>query len=381
MSAPSSPPSTAVQVTNPPPARDEESVRRVQRTGSTSLSVTLPKAWTEAMNLKTGDAVRFRDVGEGRLELSLTGEHAQRAQAPPRTLRIDARGAPPKLLGRLVVGGFITGQEHVIITGALTPTQRGEVEHAVARMLGTSIVADLPGQLEIQNFIDPARYPLPRLFSRIAGLLRGQVDQCVRALDGQDSVDLERITTVEDEVDRVYLLLVRQLLVSSDNFHVAKEVGVPSHHFQLGYRLVAKSLEMVGDLLFEVGEDLTTDRTLPAKLPGAVRTELSALLQRFGNHLDRTLQSFSEVTFQGANDELNRIGEVYSVLDEAGPRLAAKVRDRSVALVVQRMVSNLDHALKMLVIVNEVTINKSVEPEVLLRGSTDLLRLDRNARS
>ncbi len=381
MNAPSSPSGTAVQVTNPPPAREEESVRRVQRTGSTSLSVTLPKGWTEAMNIKTGDAVRFRDVGEGRLELSLTGEHAKSAQAPPRTLRIDARGAPPKLLGRLVVGGFITGQEHVVITGALTPTQREEVEHAVARMLGTSIVADLPGQLEIQNFIDPARYPLPRLFSRIAGLLRGQVDQCVRALEGQDSVDLERITTVEDEVDRVYLLLVRQLLVSSDNFHVAKEVGVPSHHFQLGYRLVAKSLEMVGDLLFEVGEDLTTDRALPAKLPGAVRTELSALLQRFGNHLDRTLQSFSEVTFQGANDELNGIGEVYSVLNEAGPRLAAKIRDRTVALVVQRMVSNLDHALKMLVIVNEVTINKSVEPEVLMRGSTDLLRLDRNARS
>ena len=74
--------------------------RRVQRTGSSSLSITLPKSWTDSMNLQTGDVLRFRDLGEGRLEISQANAEAP-GERRQRLLKIDATDVPPNLLVRL----------------------------------------------------------------------------------------------------------------------------------------------------------------------------------------------------------------------------------------------------------------------------------------
>lgn len=354
---------------------EDETVRRVQRTGATSLSVTLPKSWTAAMNVQSQDRLRFRDLGGGRLELSLVGGHGSPAPREQRTLRLDTRGAPPQLLGRLVIGGFITGQDRVELLGSLSPLQREEVGKAVERLLGTSIVEERPDRLDIQNFLDPTRYPIPKLLSRMAGLLRAQVELCAQALEAPSKEELARIDSVEDELDRVYLILVRQLLISSDDFRVAKEIGVASHHFQLGYRVVAKSLEVVGDLLYETGRDLAEIGQAADRLPKPVRAELHQLVSQFGLALDRALSAFMGVSVVEANEGLNRARTDLPLLHEAGPRLSRKIKDLTVSLLVQRAVTSLAHAQEMLGVVNEITLNKAVEPEVLSRTPGQPLRV------
>ena len=151
-----------------PTARKEKSenppapgfTRRVQRTGSSSLSITLPKAWTDSMNLETGDTLRFRDLGGGRLEISPANAEnpADRRQ---KLLRIDASDAPPKLLARLLIGAYITGQDQIVVSSrtGLTPEQRQEVRRTVAHVLGMTVVEEESGGVEIQNFVDPASTP------------------------------------------------------------------------------------------------------------------------------------------------------------------------------------------------------------------------------
>ena len=218
-------------------------IRRVQRTGATSLTVTLPRWWTESMGIHPGDALRIRDAGSGRLELAPEAIAAPSGSAAQRTLSVDARDAPPHLLPRLIIGAYITGHEQVVLMGHISPAQRTEVTSTVARLLGASIVEDTPERIEIQNFVDPTHYGLSRLVSRLVGLLRLQVEACAAALGDHGELEIERLKSMEDEVDKIYRLMVRQLLLASDNFQIAKEIGVPSHHFQMGSRVVAKALE------------------------------------------------------------------------------------------------------------------------------------------
>ena len=142
------------------------------------------------------------DLGEGRLEPGIPNGR------PQKVLRIDATGASPTLLGRLLVGSYITGQDQVLVTarGGLTAGQRAALRRVVDRLLGMSIVGDNPAAVEVQNFIDPGKYDLPRLFHRLVELLAEELEGCQLAVvEGTPSPLAPRAfanPTTEPEDDR-----------------------------------------------------------------------------------------------------------------------------------------------------------------------------------
>jgi CheY-like chemotaxis protein len=306
------------------------------------------------------------DLGEGRLELGIPDGRVQKV------LRIDATGAPPNLLVRLLVGSYITGQDQVLITArsGLTTAQRKEIHQLVDRTVGMSVVGDSPEVVEVQNFVDPGKHELPHLLHRVVQMLRAELEVCRSALLAREGPALSLVGTIEEEVDRFYLLMVRQLLLSSDNPRVARNIDVESHHFQIGYRLVAKVLEVTGDLIQGIGSEL--EHHLPAvrRLPPALLRELAHRLERLDHLLTRTMDAFDRLSVVDANATLNVIGEAMAKDADFGQRICRRIPNQRVAVAVQRIGYNLDMALEMLVIVNEVTINRSVEPETVARTGT-----------
>jgi len=343
--------------------------RRVQRTGSSSLSITLPKAWTDSMNLQTGDTLRFRDLGEGRLEITPANAEAP-TERRQRLLRIDASAAPPKLLARLLIGAYITGQDQVVVTSSsgVTPEQRQEVRRTVAHVLGMTVVDEETGSVEVQNFVDPGKYQFHRLMSQVVRVLHTELETCRSVLAGGDPTALQQLGPMEDEIDRFYLLMVRQLLLSSDDFQVARDIGVESHHYQIGYRLLAKVLEVTGDLISGIGHEL--DNNLPGlrRVPKPALSDLLGLISRVESLLRRTMDAFTRLSVVDANSNLNEIDKSLPADHMLGDSLARHISDRRVAVAAQRVVSNLVMAIEMLVIVNEVTINRSVEPETVAKS-------------
>jgi phosphate uptake regulator len=342
--------------------------RRVQRTGSSSLSITLPKAWTDSMNLQTGDSLRFRDLGAGRLEVS-----PARAEGPlerrQKLLRIDASGTPPKLLARLLVGAYITGQDQIVVTArpAITEDQRAEVRRTVAHVLGMTVVEEESGALEVQNFVDPGKYHFQRLMSQVVRILRTELETCRAVLAGGSRSMLDQLAPMEDEIDRFYLLMVRQLLLSSDDFQVARDIGVESHHYQIGSRLIAKVLEMAGDMTSGVARELGDHLAGLRRMPKPAIADLASLTARVDSLLEQTMDAFGRLSVVDANATLNEIDRALSASSPLGDALARRVADRRTALAAQRIVSDLQMTLEMLVIINEVTINRGVEPETVAK--------------
>lgn len=320
------------------------------------------------MNLQTGDTLRFRDVGEGRLEISPVNAEGP-AERRQRLLRIDASEAPPKLLARLLIGAYITGQDQIVVTSrtGLTSEQRQEVRRTVAHVLGMTVVEEESGGVEVQNFVDPGKYQFHRLMSQVVRMLRTELETCRAVLASGNRSALQQLGPMEDEIDRFYLLMVRQLLLSSDDFQVARDIGVESHHYQIGYRLVAKVLEVTGDLVSGVGRELGENLPGLQRVPKANVASLVGLISRVEHLLERTMDAFAKLSVVDANATLNEIDRSLPADYTLGDALARHIADRRVAVAAQRIVSNLLMALEMLVIVNEVTINRSVEPETVAK--------------
>ena len=306
------------------------------------------------------------DLGEGRLESEPGGPRLGKV------LRIDATEAPPNLLGRLLVGSYVTGHDHVLITarGGLRSPQRNEIRRMVDRILGMTVVGDTPAMVEVQNFIDPSKYELPRLLPHVVQLLRAELAQCRTALAGSEPPHLELIETMEDEIDQFYLLMVRQLLLSSDSPRIAHSIDVESHHYQIGYRLVAKVLELAGDLIQGIGAELGANLPGLRRLPRYVLRELTVPLDHLDHLLSRTMTAFTRVSVGEANTTLNLIHAAIPKDTALGERVLRHIQDGSVAVAAERIACNLVMALEMLIIINEVTINRSVEPETMAHTGT-----------
>jgi phosphate uptake regulator len=306
-------------------------------------------------------ALPIHELGEGRLEPGIPNGR------PQKVLRIDVTGAPPNLLGRLLVGSYITGQDQVLVTSrhGLTAAQRKEIHRAVDRILGMSVVADTPAAVEIQNFIDPGKYELPRLIHRVVQMLRGELEVCRMALTEKEPPQLQVIENIEEEIDRFYLLMVRQLLLSSDSPRIARNIDVENHHYQIGDRLVAKVLEVTGDLIHGVGTELEGNLPGLRRMPRALLHELASRVERLEALLTRSMDAFGHLSVVEANAVLNLINETVPKDARLGQQICRCISDRKVAVAAQRIVYNLDMALEMLIIVNEVTINRCVEPETV----------------
>jgi phosphate uptake regulator len=345
------------------PEEDGASVRSVQRTGLSSLSVTLPKAWTETFSIHTGSQLRFHDLGAGRLELSLASRTAEGMDH--HTLQVDATDCSPQLVSRLLVGAYITGHDHVLITASreLSAELRAEVCRIAPHVLGMSVIEDEPTRLEVRIFLDATKHRLSSLLDRVVRMIRLELELCQQALRTNDAVSLERVPQVEEEIDRFYLLMARQILLASNDFHVAKEIGVPSHHYQLGYRVVVKMLEVTADLIANMAEDLAQDMA-----QGKDAEELIRQLSEFDTSLVQTMDSFREVSANRAQDALTEI-ENYTLNQATLSRsLIGRSRDKKGAARLQRVLSSMGTARELLVIINEITINRAVEPETVAQN-------------
>jgi len=313
------------------------------------------------------------DLGSGRLEASPPRDRVEKV------LRIDATRAPSNLLARLLVGSYITGHDRVVITArhGLSRARRREIHQMVDRILGMSVVGDRRNLVEVQSFLDPGKYELPRLLHRLVQLVRTELGLCHAALTEKEPPSLRPIEGLEEEIDRLYLLMVRQLLLSSDSPRIARSIDVESHHFQIGDRVVAKVLEVTGDLIAGIAAELDTHRSDLHRLPRGIVRTLALEIERLERLFTETMDAFGRLSALDANRTLNTIKRAFARDTSLGSLIAARVPDRTLAAASHRIAFNLEIATEMLICVNEITINRSVEPETVARLGT---RVDRAAR-
>lgn len=229
--------------------------RRVLKAGHSSIAVTLPKPWAEAMNLRPGDLIVFDQNDDGTLYLKpapLPGASVTGAPYLVQARSFDS----PGLLSRLVLGAYRVGHDAIEIRSELPLSADAidELEGAARGLLGVSVVAHEPNRVVLQNFIDPSKYELPQLVQRMKMILVAFLDESEELLG--ERARSRRLSGLTEESGRVLALLVRQLFLASRDWSLARRIGSPDPRQLLEWRVVVHSLEEIAQLLGEVSKEL-----------------------------------------------------------------------------------------------------------------------------
>jgi len=284
-----------------------DQLRKVQKVGYSTLSVSIPKEFADDLNLVHGDSVLFRAEADGTLRLI----PATRARKSSRaTFRAEQVGSG-EMLARLMVGAYALGYDSIEVVGK-EPLDRGVVDLTVAtikRLMGLEVVESDDRKIVGQSFTDPTKFPVDSLIKRLQILVSKSFDDVVQALDLKQTGSLNAVARVQEEIDELYWLILRQLLVALNRRELASEIGIESPLHASGDRVSAKTLDEIGSIVNEMAEELVRLKGKGTKMDPGVELRVRELAEKAGKAFDVTMESL-------LTPDIRLIGASAALVDE-----------------------------------------------------------------
>jgi AbrB family looped-hinge helix DNA binding protein len=307
--------------------------RRVLKAGHSSIAVTLPKPWAEAMNLRPGDLIVFDQNDDGTLYLKPAPIAGAAVSGAP--YLVTARSFDtPGVLERLVVGAYRVGHDAIEIRTdiPLAPERVEELLQTARGLLGVSVVAQEPTRVVLQNFIDPSKYGLPQLVQRMKMILVAFLEESEEVLNRRQRS--RRISTLEEEGSKVLALLVRQLFLASRDWSLARRIGSPDPRQLLEWRVVVHALEELSELF---SATLRTLNDEAPKLPGGSADALAVVLPDMKTHLKTVVDTLMHPSLDHAcevyHETTRLVASVQVAADRRGsPTHKGNLREASLLL-------------------------------------------------
>ena len=154
--------------------------------------VSLPHDWVNQMNLKRGDTVNLTSDDQGRLIIHPSAEMLKtRTRCIVHSDKVDA-----KLLGRLILGAYIAGHETIEVrtnSPEFPPEFVSVIRKTMNELIGVGIVSQDVNRIVIQSFLDPSKFPIDGLISRLHLIVESMRDLAVKALVDGSQVIIEEI--------------------------------------------------------------------------------------------------------------------------------------------------------------------------------------------
>lgn len=266
-----------------------DEVRRVQKVGYSTLSVSIPKKLARDLHIDAGDSLLFREEVDGTIRL-IPATGAKRLSKA--TIKADQIG-DVELLSGLIVSSYALGYDTIEIVGK-NRLDRSAVDRSIGtikRLRGLEVVEAENDRIVAQSFMDPTKFPVDSLIKRLQILVSRSLDIVIDAMDQSRTGGLNEVRRIQEEVDELYWLIVRQLLVALSRKEMASEIGIESPLHASGDRVVAKALEEIGNIILDVSEELVRLRAKGTKMDKRVVTEITKLAASARSAFNTTAES------------------------------------------------------------------------------------------
>ncbi|MCL7385176.1 MAG: phosphate uptake regulator PhoU [Thaumarchaeota archaeon] len=309
-------------------------IRKLQKVGAATLTVSLPKRWVLKKGLKPGDIVTLIENEDGSLRLDV-GE-AKKAENTIFTINYDLCNSN-RMLSRLIIGAYLQGADiiKIISNNALTTDTVNEIQATVDRLPGLEITEQTYRMVTIQSFIDPSKFPIEVMLKRLQILVASMLNQVVSSISEGTPVNISEITRQESKVDELYFLTIRQIFLALRKWHLSMALGIDSPIYAAGVRLVAKALEDMGDIIESIAKGLNSIYKPPLKISPEIAKKLEELGMTIQTLFSKTMKALLNLDADLLNDILNNISYVLEQQDRLtddvlltvnGERLASSLK-------------------------------------------------------
>lgn len=321
--------------------------RKVQRTGKSTLIVSLPKNWAKTNNVLSGSTLFFSKNQYGDLILSV-----ERSE-PSLSAKLDIGSKSGEPLIRDIIACYVAGYRTVeVFSTQMSAAQKRDLHQIVNKLIGPEILEETINKVVIQDLLSSEELQPERALKRIKNITKLMIQDAISALL-KSNVDLARdVMQRDNDVDRLNLLVARQFTEILRSGSVRQETSNAVAAFN--YMQAASNLERIADHASEIADASIHHN---CALSAQIEEDLSTL----GSSLSALVEECIFVLLHVDSVKANRlIDDIVGIRRQMQTMASSLPRGDPAELQLRLIVSgSIERILDYAMNINELTINLS----------------------
>ncbi len=286
--------------------------RKVQVTGGSTYTVSLPKEWATENEVSGGSLVEFHPEDD---TLLLT----PRSESEKVEGTLDITGLEEDELMRAVVTMYVSGFDIITLeTVQVTAAQRRSIRDATQGLVGLEVIGETSGRVRLQDLLDSSELSMHSAITRMQLVSTTMLADAVTALLEDDDGLAADVVQRDDDVDRLWSMVSRVFRSVLRDPSTAAEIGL-DRETCFDYHSSARQLERVGDHAAKIATQAQTLEAPPEDAREAIQSLHDEATEVIEMGMEALLEEDSDRATRLANDarqRLNRIDELARVVDD-----------------------------------------------------------------
>jgi len=221
-------------------------IRRLQLTGGSTYTVSIPKTWIDELKLKKNSEIILLKNRNNSITL-FQEEQNKKNNAKANIGKKDSKES----IRRKIIAMYLSGYKTIEIKTKgveISSAHKSAIRDLVrTTLMGTEIIESSSEKITLQVLTQLAQLSFTVALNRMYTTAKNMHEEAIEALRETDSEHAEEIIKMDDEVDRFSLYLLRNLNLALENVQVLIDSGLGKPSDCLGYRTVVKCVERIAD--------------------------------------------------------------------------------------------------------------------------------------
>ncbi len=334
-------------------------LRRVQLIGGSTFVVSLPKEWARNVGLKAGSYVAIQIQPDGSLRIipvrKLEREHLEAK------MYVDSN-MTASMVVREFLSRYLAGYDIIRISFRDGGSVHKEVIKRLiqSKLIGMEVIEESAQELLVQCLADHSELPVRTALRRMANITLLMLDDLLRALKTQEVAILEELPERDDNVDKFYIFILRQLKMSTLGLLSPSDIGARDLRECLGLRLVIKSIERIADHIANSARCLIN----VSGIPEGSRSKLCELGQKARNLYVNSIEALFKEDAGLAHKIADSIKEVYQLENQVIASIITEVKKVEDAIYLRLVAESLRRIADYSTDISEITINLKISPPI-----------------
>ena len=290
--------------------------RKVQFTGNSTFTVSLPRDWIEKMGIRRGDVIGL--VRDSRGTITITPSIDPRKDY--RTKTISLQRESPTHLERMLIGTYVMGFDTIVVRAKdrIDNAVKEKVRQFTRSVTGVEIVEETINTITIKDLSDPMELSQEKGVRRLHLIVRSMAVDAIEALRNADQSLAVDVINRDSDADRIYWLIMKEHNMMTRDLRLAERLKMTIEESN-SYFQIARYLERIGDHAVQIAKSVIamSDYSIPSELIELFSSAHEHALKM----LDGSISAYFKSSAEDANNVIDKRDGLKTVLREISMKI------------------------------------------------------------
>jgi len=278
--------------------------RKVQVTGGSTYTVSIPKTWANDNDVSAGSTVEFYPEGDSLFMTPVGGDDQTEGT-------LDITNLEGTELVRAVMTMYVSGFDVIVLeSGRITNDQRGMIREATQSLVGLEVLEETKDEIVIRDLLDSSELSIHNAVTRMRLIAASMLEDALLALRDLDRDLAHDVIQRDDDVDRLWMVVSRIFRATLRTPKASEELGLP-REVCFDYHSSARQLERIGDHATKIAHlTLEIDQEVPEDVVVAIEELHEEVVSVIDGGMDALFTDDNEEATRLANDVREQVREI-----------------------------------------------------------------------